>query len=294
LIERRIFHRVWRKRSCPNVTYFSGVCLKALREVTKDFSRYSWSPVSVSNPKPPEHESKRRHTLRHNKSGGSSELYWTFSRLWVKKTAFCDVSPYSLLRSYRLFSGTYIGVENGTLKIWYICTTLHGVISVNSVLLWSMFQVYFLMCLLSSSKRLSSFLVQFIECKVLAIHLMLPSPDIVVKQRKDQCVGARCTTWLVPHFIMSDFDAQTYTCEPDLYSGHGFVRRVLITARRNCRPTWSAVHILALHPPPSPRSIVMTIVMIWKQTERESSMLILLYQRYINRPTTDIWSLSGP
>jgi len=177
----RIFHRVWRKRSCPNVTYSSDVCLKALREVTKDFSRYSWSPVSGSNSRPPEHESKRRHTLRHSKSGGSSELYWTFSRLWLKKTAFWYVSPCGLLRPYRLFRGTYNGVDNVSLKIRYICTTLHGVISLNSVLLWIMFQVYFLiMCLLSSSKRVSSIPAQFIECKFLAIHLMLPSPDIVV------------------------------------------------------------------------------------------------------------------
>jgi hypothetical protein len=162
--------------------YSSGVCLKALREVRKDFSLYTRSPVSGSNPRPPEHESKCRHTLHNNKSDGFSELYWTFSRLWLNKAAFWDVSPFGELRSYRLFRGTYNGAENDSLIRRYTCTSLHGVLSLNSVLLWIMFVAYFLIiCLLSSSKRVSSFPVQFIECNVLEIDLMLPSSYIVVK-----------------------------------------------------------------------------------------------------------------
>ena len=64
-----------------------------------------------------------------------------------------------------------------------------------------MFEAYFLiMCLLYSLKPVSSFPVQFIGCNVLANHLMLPSSYIVVKQQRDQCVCARCTSWLAPTF----------------------------------------------------------------------------------------------
>jgi hypothetical protein len=45
-----------RKRSCPNLTYYPGICLKRMRKITKNLSQNSRSPGRDLNLGPPEYE----------------------------------------------------------------------------------------------------------------------------------------------------------------------------------------------------------------------------------------------
>jgi hypothetical protein len=50
------FERMWKKRSWPNLRYYSGICLEGLRKTTKNLSQDSRSPGRDLDPGPPEYE----------------------------------------------------------------------------------------------------------------------------------------------------------------------------------------------------------------------------------------------